>query len=294
MKKILALFITVAGLFGAISAQTAKPAEDKALLYKISGKNLKKPSYIYGTIHIICPNEMFGMEKLNNYIDQTDSVLMELDLDNSGEMKTMFSAFQIPDGKSIKDFLTAEQYAKVDEMFKNYVGVPVENLKNFHPFMLSTLVTTSPKSLGCASPGSYDKSFMESAVAKKKAVEGLETVASQMENVNRKPMRKHAEDLYRLALDTQKSIDEFKNLIVIYKTQNSDELYQKSISGKLGDAEFEKAMLDDRNIDWIPKIEKALGEKSVFIAVGAGHLGGKNGVIALLKKKGYKIEAIRL
>jgi uncharacterized protein YbaP (TraB family) len=53
-------------------------------------------------------------------------------------------------------------------------------------------------------------------------------------------------------------------------------------------------LLDDRNKDWIPKIEKAIGEKSSFIAVGGGHLGGKNGVVNLLRAKGYKVEAIKL
>lgn len=294
MKKFLALLLTFTGLFSAASAQTAKPAQEHGLFYKISGKDLKQPSYIYGTIHIICPNEMFGMEKLNGYLEQTQGVLMELDLDNPAELQAMVSKLQIPDGKTLKDFLTAEQYAKVDEMFKSYVGAPVENVKSFHPFMLNVMVATSPKSLGCAPPGSYDMSFMQTAVAKKIPVEGLETIASQLEAINKKPIEKHAEDLYKMSLDPQKATDEFKELITIYKTQNAEELYQKSISGKLGDAEFEKIMLDARNIDWIPKIEKSIAEKPTFIAVGGGHLGGKNGVINLLKAKGYTVEAIKL
>lgn len=294
MKKILALLITIAGLIGAVSGQTAKPAEGGALLYKISGKDLKKPSYIYGTIHIICPNEMFGVEKLVGFIDQTDSILMELDLDNPEEMKSAFSSFQIPDEKNIKDFLSSEQYSKIDEMFKEFIGISVENLKSIHPYVLNTMITTSSKAIGCKSPGSYEKSFLEIAAAKKKNVEGLETIAFQMEKVNRKPMKTQVEELYKLALDPQKSIDEFRNLVVDYKLQNSDELYEKTINGKFSDTEFEKAMLDERNADWIPKIEKSIREKSIFIAVGAGHLGGKNGVIKLLKNKGYKIEAIKL
>lgn len=294
MKKIIALFITIAGLFGAVSAQTAKTAENKALLYKISGKNLKKASYIYGTIHMICPNEMFGIEKLNGYLDQTDGVLMELDMDDKEDLKSMFSNFQIPDGKSIKDFLSAEQYSKIDELFKNYLGTPVENFKNFHPFILRTLITSSPKSIGCVSPESYEKSFMKIAVEKRKVVEGLETITSQMEKLNRKPMKNHAEELYQVALDPQKLTGEFKELVAVYTLQNSDELYQKIFEKKSDDAEFDKIILDERNIEWMPKIEKNIGEKSFFIAVGAGHLGGKNGVIELLKKKGYKIEAIRL
>lgn len=294
MKKILSLFLLLTGLFSAVSAQTAKPAIDSALLYKISGKNLKQPSYIFGTIHVICQNEMFGMDKLNGYLEQTEGVLMELDFDNPAKLQSMASSMSIPAGKSINDFLNAEQYAKIDEMFKNYLGASVEKFKSFHPFMLNVLIATSPKATGCAAPGSYDLNFSQTAAAKKKNVEGLESAVSQMEKVNKRPMSKYAEDLYKMALDPQKAINELKELVVVYKLQNSEELYRKSISGKLGDAEFEKTMLDERNADWIPKIEKSIGEKSTFIAVGAGHLGGKNGVIKLLKAKGYKVEAIKL
>lgn len=85
MKKSLSI-ITAAFCvaFGFISAfaQAAKPAPAGGLLYKISGKNLQKPSYLYGTFHLLCQEDMFGMDKLNSYIDQTDRILMELDMDN--------------------------------------------------------------------------------------------------------------------------------------------------------------------------------------------------------------------
>lgn len=293
MRKILALLLTFAGLFSAASAQTAKRAPESSLFYKISGKNLQQPSYIYGTIHIICPNEMFGMEKLNGYIDQTEGLLMELDLDNPAELQSMAAGLAMPNGKTLKDFLTEEKYAKVDEMFKNNLGVSVENFKNYKPFMLSVMISTSPKSIGCTPPGSYDMSFTQTAIAKKKPVEGLETAAAQYEKMDKKPIEKQAEELYEMALNPQKSIDEFKQLITVYKSQDTEKLFT-IMDGQLGDAGFQKVMLDDRNTDWIPKIEKAIAEKPTFIAVGGGHLGGKSGVISLLKAKGYTVEAIKL
>ena len=57
---------------------------------------------------------------------------------------------------------------------------------------------------------------------------------------------------------------------------------------------FAAKLLDDRNRAWIPQLEKSMSGKSVFIAVGAGHLGGKSGVIRLLTAKGYKLKPIRL
>lgn len=293
MKKFLSLFVLLTVLTFAASAQTAQSAPSVGLLYKISGKNLKQPSYIYGTIHIICQNEMFGMEKLNGYIDQTEKVMMELDLSNPSELQVMLAGMIMPNGKTLKDFLTAEQYAKVDEMFKDNLGASVENFKSYKPFLLNVIIATSPKSLGCTAPGSYDLSFSQTAAAKKKLIEGLETAAEQYAKTDTKPFEKQARELYEMALDPTKSINKFKMLLTVYKTQNSDELY-KLTDGELGDAQFQKIMLDDRNANWIPKIEKSIHEKSTFIAVGAAHLGGKNGVLNLLKAKGYTIEAIKI
>ncbi len=279
-----------------VAAQTKKVVEPSGLLYKISGKDLKKPSYLFGTIHIICPNDMFSMEKLNGYIDQTDRVIMELDFDNAEEMQALGKGVLMPDGKTIKDFLTAEQFAKVDEMFKNYMGVSAENFKQIKPFLLGMMVSTSPKALGCT-PGSYEMSFLKAAAERKKGVEGLETVASQFAVIEKNPLEKQAKTLYEMSLDPQKHIDVFKKMVEAYKAQNSDELYimmDAQMKSEKDMKDLQGALLDDRNKDWIPKIEKAIGEKSSFIAVGGGHLGGRNGVVSLLRAKGYKVEAIKI
>ena len=95
MKKFiltaLTVFVVVCSAAFNLSAQTkqVKVEETQGLLYKISGKDLKKPSYLFGTIHIICPTDMFSMEKLNGYLDQTDRLIMELDFDNAEEMQSM-------------------------------------------------------------------------------------------------------------------------------------------------------------------------------------------------------------
>lgn len=274
-------------------AKAKQPAETSALLYEISGNGLKKPSYLFGTFHIICPNNMIALEKFDGYIDKTEQVIMELDFDDPTLMQSMSKAAFLPDGKTLADFLTAEQYAKVGELVKNSIGIPIENVKNVHPLFLSTMISTSPKFIGCSTPGSYELSFVKSAAEKKKPIEGLETVAMELEAINSSPVKKQAESLYKLALDPQKSIDEFKQLVEIYKSQDSDKIYEIMEKYFADDPAFQVSLLDERNTAWIPKIEKAVREKSSFIAVGAGHLGGKSGVVNLLKAKGYKVKPIR-
>lgn len=274
--------------------QSGKVAEMPSLLYKITGKDLKNPSYLFGTIHVICSPDMISMEKLGGYLDLTEQLILEIDMDNAAEMLGMQKGVLLPDGKTFTQLYTPEQYAKVDELLKSNLGISVEQVKTLKPFMLQTMLITSPKSLGCSPPSSYELEFVKAAAAKKKPVEGLETVASQLEVLDKTPLEKQAKDLYEMALDPQKSFTEFKKMLEIYKTQNSDSLYD-FINLQMGkEREFQTRLLDERNIAWIPKIETIIKGKSSFIAVGGGHLGGKNGVINLLKAKGYQVQAVKL
>lgn len=280
--------------FSNIFAQTAKPQETSALLYEISGKDLKKASYLFGTFHIICSSDMIQAEKLTDYIDKTEQLFLEVDFDNPAELQSMGKMPFLADGKTLSDFYSVEQYAKVSKLVQNSLGAPIENFKNFKPVFLQVMTITSPKYLGCSQASSYDLSFLQYAQTKQKPIEGLETVAVQTATIDSIPLKKQAEDLHKMALEPEKSFAEFKKLLEIYKTQNSDELFEFMQTQMKDDAAFQTNLLDKRNTAWIPKIEKAIKEKSSFIAIGAAHLGGKKGVLNLLKEKGYKVKAIKL
>ena len=298
MRKNFSLVVVILSFlcagFSNISAQTGETAEQSALLYEISGNDLKKPSYIFGTIHIICPNDMIASENFDKYIGATERIILELDFDDQAVMKSVGEAMYLPKGKTLADYYTAEQYAKVGELVKDTLGISIENVKNIHPLFLGTILTTSPKVLGCTPPGSYELSFVKTAAEQKKSIEGLETVEMELAAINSSPIEKQAESLYKIALDPQKSFAEFKKLIETYKLQNSDRIYEQMQKSFADDPSFQVNLLDDRNANWIPKIEKAVKEKPSFIAVGSGHLGGTAGVLNLLRKKGYKLKPIRL
>lgn len=275
------------------ASKSVSQVAPSGLLYKISGNKLAKPSYIFGTIHIICPNDLFGMEKLTEYFNQTERLFLELDMDNAEVMGKAANALNMPEGKTLKNYLMPEKYAKVDEMFKNVVGVPVEALSRFNPSALALIIGTSPKATGCAVPDSYELKFVKLATESKKSVEGLETVEDQIAAFNKIPLEKQAEDLYKMSLDPQKSLDKFKELLATYKLQDSEKLGKYVALQSTEDPQFAARLLDERNKNWIPKIEKAVAEQSTFFAVGGAHLGGQNGVVNLLRKNGYTVTAIK-
>jgi uncharacterized protein YbaP (TraB family) len=292
--KFTALSLSLFTVFCSLASGQSKHAgETPSLLYKVTGKGISKPSYIFGTFHAICPTEMIPLESLDTYLAQSDQLLMEVDMDDPVEMQQMTKGVMIPDGKTIKDFLTPEQFAKVDEMVKNALGYSAENVKMVKPALLSVLILTSPKLLGCTAT-TYDVSLMKIAVAKQKPIIGLETVASQIQVIDSQPIEKQAKDFYEMATDVQKSVNDLKKLMAAYKSRDPEQLRQLSTDQMKDEKEFLTRLLDDRNAAWIPKLEAEFKSKPTFVAVGSGHLGGSKGVIKLLRAKGYEVTAVKL
>ena len=294
MKLITLLAISILGLASlTVSAQVKPPTEPSSVLYEIARKDLTKPSYIFGTIHAVCPTDMVPFTDLDPYLGKTEQVLMEVDLDDTAELQSLAGGLRMADGKTLNDFLTPEQLAKIDTMLTSTVGYPAEAVKSIKPMMLTVMIVTSPKVLGCT-PNTYDLTLMQKAVGMKKSVVGLETVASQLAMIDHKPIAVQAKELYEMSLDLPKAVNQLKDLMAAYKDRNSDRIFEISAAQMKDDKPFMKRLLDDRNAAWLPKIESNVKLRPTFIAVGAGHLGGPNGVIALLRAKGYQIKPIKL
>ena len=152
MKKLALATLSLIATLAASSYVLAqgKSKGEPSLLYQVSGKGLAKPSYIFGTFHAICSTEMVPLTKLDTYLAEADQLMMEVDLDDAAVMQAMGKSIYIQGGKTLRDFLTAEELTKVDLMLKTYIGAPVENLINIKPSMLTVLTLTRPKALGCA------------------------------------------------------------------------------------------------------------------------------------------------
>ncbi len=120
---------------------------------------------------------------------------------------------------------------------------------------------------------------------------GLETIDDQLNAINAQPIDSQVLALKNTVLKYDSVQQMMIKMIRVYKQNNTDKIY-RFIMDNSGSSDFETAMLITRNKNWIPVIQKAVTEKPSFFAVGAGHLGGKQGVIALLKKEGYTLTPV--
>jgi uncharacterized protein YbaP (TraB family) len=135
-------------------------------------------------------------------------------------------------------------------------------------------------------------SLVELAGKQKSEVIGLETLEEQMAIFDTIPYKDQVKMLLTLIDSLPQARKEFKDLIALYKSENISELYQMTLKSEFGMESNQDIMLFDRNKKWISRIQKLIADKPTIFAVGAAHLGGEKGVIALLRKEGYTLRPI--
>jgi uncharacterized protein YbaP (TraB family) len=270
------------------SKKATAPAQENALLWEVSGKGLTSPSYLYGTIHMICSADYRMSDTITKAFDKSQQLYLELDMDDPAMMvKSMQLA--IMKGKTLKDIFKPADYVKLEQYVKENLGMPMMLLNTLKPIALTSLI--SAKSLPCDKMESYEQHFQNMAKSRKIELKGLETLEYQFGVFDRIPDSAQARMIMDMIDDEKEGQKEFSKLVEAYKRRDLTALGQQ-MNDAPDIAGYEDILLKDRNANWVPIMEKAMAEKPSFFAVGAGHLPGKDGVIELLRKAGYLVKPV--
>lgn len=284
-------------------ASNVVATDTKSLLWEVTGKDLKSPSYVYGTIHIIPKKDYFLTEATKKAFSLSQKVTFEInmkEMNNPMAMLSIFTKALIPNGKKLKDFLNDEDYGLVQRKFDS-LGLPLKMLERVKPMFLSVMVSNDGEKMsfdGSSTESnkstSYEMEFLKMGESQKKEFGGLETVEFQMSIFDSIPYQAQAEMLVKTIKTGGSGSSELAKMVEMYKSQDIEAMSQMLRSGDETElAGYENMLLNTRNSNWIPLMAKAMKEKSTFFAVGAGHLGGQKGVINLLKKEGYTVKPLK-
>jgi len=292
MKRIITF---LAGLLSlAISyttgAQQKAGPKDQSLLWRISGKHLAKPSYLFGTIHLICVDDYLWTPKMKESLAKSDKICFEMNLNDPNVMVQAALGLMDTSGKTLKDYFTPEQYTILKNYLKDSAGLDISLFEQMKPIALQSIIGTT--GLNCDNPISYEDSIMKTGLKDNKEITGLEEPAEQINVLESIPVDTVVKQLLDDIKNNNTNDSEYWKLISAYKRQDLPALYELISSSKeLGDDMG--VFLNDRNKKWIPRIAGKMQQSSIFFAVGAGHLWGKDGVINLLRKDGYKVEPMK-
>lgn len=283
-------FLFFVGLLSLACHERNKPVKPttKTLLWQISGPGITKPSYLYGTIHLMCPDDIVVSDELKNRFNNTGQLYLELDMDDPNTMIEAMSGMEMKNDTTVKDLLPAATYDSLVINFQKVAGIPFTMFNGMKPMLAEAAIY--PALLGCQGEA-WEQKFMEMAKAKKMELKGLESTKDQLDIFDSIPYKQQAEELAKSLSNIDSMKIGFKQMLDIYKKKDLDSLNILMNDDKSME-NYEGLMIEKRNARWIPEIIKQSKKMPTFFAVGAGHLGGPKGVIEMLRKKGMKVEPV--
>ena len=214
-------------------AQTQEPtleAKQNALLWKVTGKELKQPSYVFGTIHMIGAEDYFLTQAMKDAFAESDRVVFEINMEEMNDFSVLFKLMgkiTMDDGKTLKDLLTDEDYKLVESHFKK-MGLPLMFLEKIKPLFLSTFASgdIAPGDMQSGKLKSYEMEFMEMAEKSKKEMAGLETIEFQLSMFDSIPYKAQADMLVEAIKSSDEGgDDQFQQMVDMYKKQDIPNLY---------------------------------------------------------------------
>jgi len=281
------------------------------LLYKISGNDLEKPSYIIGTHHLANVGFVEKINGVKEALTETEQVYGELKWDamaNPDSLKAMQERMMLPEGQTLKTILTPEQYKRLDAFMTAKMGAGMSNpmveaqMGKLTPMALVTqfqMLLFLMNHMGEFDPSStFDQYFQAQAQKNNLPCGGLETMSFQAQLLyGSTPMERQVEQLMCLIDNEQFNVQMLEEMTKAFYAQDLDAL-KKAMDVKLGTScdstpEEEAALIDNRNADWLTKMPAIMKQAPTFFAVGAGHLPGEKGVLQLLRNAGYTVEGVK-
>ncbi len=263
---------------------------DNTLLWEISGKQLTAPSYLFGTFHLICKDDIPFGTQLNKAIKSTDEIYMEMDMDDPATMMGGLLLMNMRGDSTLKKLYKDEEYKKVENFFNDSLHIPIGMFQKMKPFFLMAMLY--PKMLPCKTMSGVETELMTLAKENKKEIKGLETMAFQAAVFDSIPYTQQAKELLKTIDSLEAYKKYFDTMVRVYKSQQLNKIEDLFSKSEFGMQDNQDILLDNRNKNWVNQLNVILKKESVFIAVGAGHLVGNMGLINLLRKEGYTLRPI--
>ena len=267
--------------------------EYKSLFWKVYGNKLKDTSYLYGTMHTQDKRAFQFKDGVLEAFNRSNIYAMELNVDSINQA-VLLKELIMDSTQNLKKLLSSTEYILVDQYFKDSMGLSLFFFDKISPIYTSQFITM--KNLGSEQEDALDLFFHKKAKNQGKKIIGLEKMIEQIDAINSISYEKQAKELVN-AVNKANDLNnnEIDDLISYYIKGDLESLlaittHDDSLLNEY-DSIINEIFIDKRNKKMADRCVKHLKENSTFIAIGAAHLPGENGVIELLRRKGFNVEA---
>lgn len=288
-------------LLTSIAAEADKTENGRGLLWKVE-KGGAAPSYLFGTMHVTDPRVTSLPPAAQAAYDAAGTVVIET-TDVLDQAKMMAAMMQQPeltmftDGTTLSSLIPADEVDDVNKALEAR-GIPPYSVSKMKPWIISTMVALPACEMKRKADGVpvLDVKLGQDAQAKGKKLEGLETAAEQLEAMASLPMALHIQGLVDTLKLSDRMDDVIETMVVLYTRGDTGMFWPlfRAVLPSGGDdasgyAAFEQTMVTARNKTMAERAEPMLAAGNAFIAVGAMHLPGPDGLVSLLRKDGFTV-----
>jgi uncharacterized protein len=264
--------------------------EKNSLLWEITNPKSDQKSYLFGTMHIMDQASFFLPKKIESLLGKSAALCMEI---NSLSSEDFLPNQLLLENGSFNNFFSKEEcdsiYLWANEKLLMTAKQFDENFEKAKPFLVLQFILQNSLP---ENPKAQEVEIETYAKKKDLIILGFETIDEQLKLFDNLSSFEQKTMIMQALRNQEKAKQEFKELQSLYLSQNLDSLY--SYIRKDSSLPNSRVFLEDRNLRWIPLIKEMIENQKVFIAVGAAHLPGKEGLIELLIKEGYELKAVKL
>lgn len=293
------------GTYEAVLREAAETPNGKGIFWKIEKDGLP-PSYLLGTMHVTDPRVLKMPKGAPEALAASSTIVVESDeiLDDKKAAAALLlrpDLTMFTDGTSITDHLSADDTARLEAGLKQR-GIPLATVLRMKPWIISSFVALPGCEVARKAKGAsfLDKHIAEEAVKAGKLVVGLETFAEQLEAVSSLPVDFHLQALIETLALGDRMNDVVETMVRLYTTGEigmTMPMLQRVAPGKGGEGDssyvaFERRIVLDRNKTMAERAMPLLEKGGAFIAVGALHLPGKEGLVELLRERGFTLSPV--
>jgi len=283
-------FTLAAAPCAADTPAVAAPQKAHPALWTVHGK--KSTVYLFGSIHLLPPNLAWRDERIDKAIRSADTFVFETALDADAAKKYFDANGSLPAGQSLKALLPSPSQDDLEADMAS-VHLPEARFDTRRPWVVSVVLeTVRATEMGASPTSGVDVTIMTDAAVRGKPIRYFETFARQMALLAPADPALELKTFETFLKDFRSEGHEFPDIIRAWSAGDQDKLAALSLKNLASDPATKKLLVDDRNKAWIAPIVHMLDSESgtFMVTVGALHMLGREGVPALLRAKGYKVD----
>ena len=250
-------------------------------------------AYLLGSLHVLTADAYPLPAAIDKAFAESKTLVEEVDLDEMNDPMQMMAALSkamLTGGQTLDQLIAAETFAEVKKRAETY-GMPMAALQRMKPWLVAvTLMAPTLQSAGFKPELGIDRHFFDRAKEKGLNRKALETLAYQLDRFDQMSPELQEELLKATIADLDTQVTGVKEMVRAWSSGDVGTVEKLTLTAFLESPELYQRLLLERNQNWLPHVESCLTENAgCFVVVGAAHLVGKDGMPALLAKKGYKV-----